>query len=221
MYLKNIEISLTEGAEILKIKEESLKRLLKRKRINGEKDKDGRWHIYLFDVLFYKKYRGKSYEAPEGSLTVTETAKCLGIPREEVINKIREGMLKAIKIQGTWYIFRSSLIRALDKQIETLKAPDYIEEHYEKIKILCPYGISGGESVEIIRWLNAYKLHHMIVYKKDENDHEAHEIKNCLDLMGLQILKNEIISLKFGGLLAHVMMKEFKEMNTNLFRSHL
>ena len=81
MYLKNIEISLTEGAEILKIKEESLKRLLKRKRINGEKDKDGRWHIYLFDVLFYKKYRGKSYEAPEGSLTVTETAKCLGSSR--------------------------------------------------------------------------------------------------------------------------------------------
>jgi len=60
----------------------------------------------------------------------------------------------------------------------------------------------------------------MIVYKKDENNHESHEIKNCSDLMLLHILKNEIISLKFIGLLAHVMMKEFKEMNKDLFRSH-
>ena len=188
--------------------------------IPGEKDEIGRWSVYLLDIMYYKENRGKGDESPQDSLTVTETAQCLGIPRNEVINKIGDGSLKAIKTCHTWWIFRSSVIQALVKQIKTLKAPDYIEEHYEKIKIICRNGISGGESVEIIRWLNKYRLHHMIVYKKDENDHESHEIKNCADLMLLQVIKNETISLKFIGLLAHVMMKEFKEMNKDLFRSH-
>ena len=221
MVLGNKEISLAEGAKILEIQKNSLQKLLQRKAVNGEKDEKGKWHIYLLDVLYYKENKGKSDEAPQGSLTVAESACCLGISRDEVINKIIDGSLRAIKTCHAWYIFRSSLIQALKKQIEILKSPDYIEECCEKIKILSLHGIYADEAVVIIQWLNKYPFHEMIIYKKDHHGHEIHEIRSCLDLVLLKISRNEIISLKIIGMLAHVMMKEFKQMNINLFRSHL
>ena len=220
MILENREISLEEGAKILKIQKKSLKMQLIRGVIPGEKDENGRWHIYLFDILYYKENRGKSREAPQGSLTVKQTAHCLKASREEVINMVIEGILKGEKICNTWYIFRSSVIRVLKKQAESSKSPSYIEECNEHIKILSPYGIDSKESVEIVRWLDKHPFHDMTIYKKDIHNHETHQIVGCLDLMLLKISKNEIISLKFSGLFAHMMMKEFNQMNTNLFRSN-
>ena len=221
MNLKNKRLPLEECAKILEVKKKSLRAYLSKGIIPGEKDENGLWFVYLWDILYYKENRGKGGESPQDSLTVTETIKCLGISREEVFNKIRDGSLKAIKTCHTWCIFKSSVLQALEKQAEILKPPDYIEEDLEKIEILSPYGLDTPASIVIIRWLNKYRLHQMHIYKKDEDDHEMHEVKNCLDLLRLNILKNETIELKFSGLLAHVMMKEFKQMNTNLFRSQL
>jgi len=218
MKFKNEKLTLNRASEILNIKKKSLKRQLEREVIPGSKDDNGHWFVYLWDILYYKDKRGIGDEVPEGSLTVTDTANCLGISRQEVQNMIYSKELSGALVCHTWYILRSSFNRVFEKKLKIIRCPGHVEECRGKVKILNTNGIYVDEAVEIIRWLKSYPCHSMIIYKKDDNGYEKHEIQNCLTIVLLRIFGGETINIRITGVAAHLMMKEFKQMNTTLFR---